>query len=267
MPAFCRSCLAAGSRVQASFNYADQRGARFCSKHKSDGMIDVVHQRCEHEGCDSITPTYDYPEKKGNKKGRFCRLHKLQGMVQVKNPMCATCKTFNVQRTTDVCASCRLGSARIKKFEASVKAELEKDEVLKHYTVHDTALTCRARDMPQKERPDFVWVVEHGALILEVDEHAHRFYEASCENARLTRLADALATAVTVVRYNPNTSWARLGKRKRGDADDHSFLIQILHTLLKQESLPKDDTVCENGNEGLRVVYIGYKEADVRGWE
>jgi hypothetical protein len=37
-------------------------------------------------------------------------------------------------------------------------------------------------------------------MILEVDENAHRHYEKSCENARLTRLADALRCAVKVIR-------------------------------------------------------------------
>jgi hypothetical protein len=50
--------------------------------------------------------------------------------------------------------------------------------------------------------------------------------------------------------------------------DDHGFLLNVLHGLLcgavDLERLAEDDTITICGNDGLRVIYLGFKDADVK---
>ena len=110
--------------------------ALYCSKHKLDGMINIVSLRCNENNCDLI-PSYNiegckpgiycFKHKKeeminviskicievnckkhpnynieGNKSGIYCFNHKKEGMVDVKHPKCneINCKTrpqFNIK--------------------------------------------------------------------------------------------------------------------------------------------------------------------------
>lgn len=183
---------------------------------------------------------------------------------------CMTCTIFIVRRKGHSCWSCRKGPEQLRRRETSVKAALDDCEALPRYDAYNRALPGRPREFTP-ERPDFVWHQTEGrgtALIVEVDEQAHRYYPHECENARLTRLAATLGCALTVVRYNPDAALVRLGKRKRGMGDDHGFLLNVLHGLLcgavDLERLAEDDTITICGNDGLRVIYLGFKDADVK---
>ena len=69
--------------------------------------MNVRSKKCEHPGCSSISPVFDFPEYcqdintstgssskgskragKGEGKGRYCGIHKLEGMVNVKSKKC-----------------------------------------------------------------------------------------------------------------------------------------------------------------------------------
>jgi hypothetical protein len=58
--------------------------ALYCSEHKLDGMIDVKHKTCLHNGCNTL-PTYNI---QGEKKALYCFQHKLEGMVDIKHKTC-----------------------------------------------------------------------------------------------------------------------------------------------------------------------------------
>ena len=75
-------CEHEGCETRASFDFKGGKG-RFCAKHKTTEMVDVVSKRCEQEGCDS-RPVFDV---KGG-KGRFCVTHKTAEMVDVKHKRC-----------------------------------------------------------------------------------------------------------------------------------------------------------------------------------
>jgi nitrite reductase/ring-hydroxylating ferredoxin subunit len=77
-------CEHEGCQKRPAFNVQGQKKRRFCGVHKLDGMVDVVSNRCEHEGCQK-RPAFNV---QGQKKGRFCREHKLDGMVDVTHDRC-----------------------------------------------------------------------------------------------------------------------------------------------------------------------------------
>jgi len=65
-------------------SFGNKRGkSRFCVKHKTAEMVNVISKRCEHEGCDS-RPNFGI---KGG-KGRFCVIHKTVEMVDVNHKRC-----------------------------------------------------------------------------------------------------------------------------------------------------------------------------------
>ena len=71
--------------LSPKFNKVGETKGLYCETHKEDGMIDVISKRCIHDGCDSICPKFN---KVGEKKGIYCKPHKLDGMVDVINPRC-----------------------------------------------------------------------------------------------------------------------------------------------------------------------------------
>ncbi|CAL8462977.1 g2511 [Coccomyxa elongata] len=120
-----RSCMhAAGCSSRSSFNYPEQQGGLFCSKHRLEGMINVRNKPCLHPGCqkqpcfnrpgttvglycgDHRSPDHVNVKQKychqagcearpsfaapgaGPGSGRYCSKHKLQGMVDVRNKHC-----------------------------------------------------------------------------------------------------------------------------------------------------------------------------------
>ena len=66
------------------FNYEGQKKGKYCSEHKEPGMINVVHKRCEKDGCTS-QPVFNY---EGQKKGMYCNEHKEPGMIDIVNKRC-----------------------------------------------------------------------------------------------------------------------------------------------------------------------------------
>ena len=69
--------------TRAFYNYSDLF-PEYCSNCKDQGMIDVVHKKCKHEGCNS-QPYFNLP---GETKGLFCSKHKDEGMIDVVNKKC-----------------------------------------------------------------------------------------------------------------------------------------------------------------------------------
>ena len=67
-------------------------------------MIDVINDRCEHEGC-YISPIYNY---RGEKKRRFCGSHYLPGMINISKTYCKTpmCETTAHKKYEGHCLRC-----------------------------------------------------------------------------------------------------------------------------------------------------------------
>ena len=78
-----KRCEHEGCDSRPNFGIKGGKG-RFCVIHKTVEMVDVNHKRCEHEGCDIKNPNFGI---KGG-KGRFCVSHKTAEMVDVKNKRC-----------------------------------------------------------------------------------------------------------------------------------------------------------------------------------
>jgi hypothetical protein len=96
---FIEGCL-----LIASFGYRDGTGTQFCSKHKVDGMVNLLCKLCH---CGQVRPTYNYQGKSAN----FCKECKEDGMINVNDDPCKCGKvkpTFNFEGLkAEYCASCK----------------------------------------------------------------------------------------------------------------------------------------------------------------
>jgi hypothetical protein len=77
-----RHCRHPGCDKRAYFGY-EARKSLYCSDHKHDDMLDVIHKKCASPGCDTL-PYFGYPGGSND----YCSRHKLEGMVDVIHKKC-----------------------------------------------------------------------------------------------------------------------------------------------------------------------------------
>lgn len=78
-------CQEEGCYTHPSFNYKGNKAGAYCNKHKKTNMINVVSKRCKEKDCDKL-PSFNYEDKKG---GEYCKKHKKEGMVYKLKKRCA----------------------------------------------------------------------------------------------------------------------------------------------------------------------------------
>ncbi|BDA48279.1 hypothetical protein COCOBI_11-5390 [Coccomyxa sp. Obi] len=79
-----RECVVAECGTHARFNHPGETHGVFCSKHKMEGMRNVVHKPCVEPGCATLA-VFNQP---GAGHGLFCGQHKPAGYVNVKDRKC-----------------------------------------------------------------------------------------------------------------------------------------------------------------------------------
>jgi hypothetical protein len=129
----------------------------------------------------------------------------MMDVVTPRKP-CLSCglQTRVAHLRTGLCWYCRPTTRRGNSKELAIKAVLEAQ--LGHIDfVHDRVtepiLVCACK----RYRPDFWADLPTFVLIIEVDEHQHETYEASCELRRLVELlAACMGKPLVVIRYNPD---------------------------------------------------------------
>lgn len=57
----------------------------YCKTHAKSEMVDVKNARCSADGCDSISPSFNWETEK---RGKFCKLHADPKMVNVRSRHC-----------------------------------------------------------------------------------------------------------------------------------------------------------------------------------
>ena len=92
--------------------------------------------------------------------------------------------------------------------------------------------------------PDYLFAAEEHCVLLEVDEHEHQHYVASCEIARISEIQDSISCLnLHVIRYNPHA--------KGGTSEKKAQVLTSLQTALTTNFGRLSDT-------GVVVQYIGY---------
>ncbi len=113
-----------------------------------------------------------------------------------------------------------------------------------YWSSHDSAVPCAPKGC--KKRPDFVFCTKEWVVVLECDEDHHRYYELSCEVARIGVLKDQLKLPMLLIRFNP-------------DKADYDTLERVLRDNLSTKALN-----LAHNEFGVHIMYLGYPEARVR---
>jgi hypothetical protein len=91
-------------QLTASFGYKDGNGTQFCSKHKEDGMVNLLSKLCY---CGKARPTYNFI----GLSAKFCLNCKEADMINVNDKICHCGKArpiFNFAgKNPQYCASCK----------------------------------------------------------------------------------------------------------------------------------------------------------------
>ena len=65
-------CISEDCKKQPTYNNEGEKKALYCSKHKLEGMVNVMKQMCNYQNCKTI-PCYN---NEGEIKGMYCAIHK-----------------------------------------------------------------------------------------------------------------------------------------------------------------------------------------------
>jgi hypothetical protein len=189
-----------------NYNLPGETKAKFCNEHKLEGMVNVKDKRCEHPDCSKI-PNYNLP---GETKARFCAEHKLEGMENVKSKRCKTplCDIFITNKYRGYCLRCFMYM-------------FPNEPVTRNYKTKETATVDKIREEFEKKvdlttdkivaggcskrRPDCYIDLGYQVIIIEVDENQHTDYDCSCENKRTMELSrDFGHRPIVFIRFNPD---------------------------------------------------------------
>ena len=160
---------------------------------------------------------------------------------------CQGCGLFGSSRKNYTCHYCDKGSSRCQK-EAKVVKFLEENCTLKTISSHDQIV---GGNLCLKYRPDIFYDCLSYGVVVEVDEDAHRSYDARCEQHRMQTLAISLDMPLVFLRYNPDPF-------KRSGVTVITPQLKRLATLLERLNFhlsnhPKD-------GETVIVEYLFYDE-------
>ncbi|GAQ90386.1 hypothetical virus protein [Klebsormidium nitens] len=161
---------------------------------------------------------------------------------------CIVCSGVSVPFSGGACYSCRSGTS-LKKWETLTTQWLRNLDW--PWSYNDETLPCAnamsTRDKSCIKRPDYVFVFETHAVILEVDENYHRYYEISCEVDRMGKIKDLVRLPLHFVRFNP---------------------AKTRYPLLKDllERLFRDPEGAQNA-AGVLVHFVGYPEDRIQDLE
>lgn len=152
---------------------------RFCVEHGGG-------KRCEYKGCPSTAATFGIKE--------FCITHG-------GGKRCEGCGLFgSTDSKYKFCAYCRVGKVLHPK-------EREIVDLLKTKIV-DVSIASHNKPVGGnaclKFRPDILYDRGHWAVIVEVDEDAHREYDRNCEQNRMKAIMETLSMRTVFLRYNPD---------------------------------------------------------------
>lgn len=116
-----------------------------------------------------------------------------------------------VKKKDSVCGQCAPKAKRGSPCkEARIAAELEGwalTGIIPRYTSWNKTTLDTNPAICGRYRPDFVWDLQHRAVILEVDEHQHKtdHYIPHCELVRMARIVEGFGgIPVHIIRYNPD---------------------------------------------------------------
>ena len=242
--------------IPATYGDINTRDPTHCSVHRQQEMIDVIHKLCEHPKC-STCPAYN---KSGIQGCRICASHKHADMVHIQVYLCTSCGLdFRFQDTTPamMCVYCDTNSTLRSKTKANHVKQVLENSFPDILFIHDRSISSiesiDQKCVYRRFRPDFFYDMNSHVVIVEVDEHQHSMYDASCERAREYHISDAIGRPTYFIRYNPDSYHVNGTNVKVKKTCRETRLISVLRDFLFK-------SVTELTLSGLETIFLYYDE-------
>ena len=199
------------------------RGSQICQHSKTKQSCKICGAKCPHgkvktkcvecKGCQLCQHEKDKYSCSVCRDGLgYCKHKTLKHRCFLCNGtyICTSCKINIVGKRESLCAQCRpVAKRRSRCKEARVAAALGEwasSGIMSLYTSWNKANSSANKAICGRYRPDFVWDLQFRVVILEVDEHQHKFekYNPRCELVRVSRIVEGFGIPVHIIRYNPD---------------------------------------------------------------
>jgi len=283
-----KRCSHPDCKIHPNYGFEGYK-AEYCKEHKKDGMIDVKNKKCSHLDCD-VRPSYcklyfpgkthcvehstvneyslhkKYPicifnncnemayyfdNEDPNIYPTKCEIHKLLTDIKLVEKQCPNCDdTLYFPENQEFCMDCgQYRELALVKFKETIIYNFLKTNNISF--IYNKLITKGK----SRYRPDFLITTSYGYIILEVDEHQHKFgyYDESKEISRMyTIYNDILITKpnaqVLFIRYNPDKYKGIQYKIKQRQ----DYLYTLITYLLSLDTI----------NMKLGVIYLFYDGFD-----
>jgi len=174
-------------------------------------MLHKGYNRCPCGKCASFALPGERP-----KSCAFCR---TEDMINVTVTYCVSCGLFTSQKKYDwYCFDCYCWKFPDKKIARRRKTkESAINELIKEAFPHTKFVNDKIIAGCSKRRPDWYIDLYTHFFIIECDEHQHKHYGESCEEARLGEIFEDIAyRPLVVLRFNLDKYKNSAGETVRG---------------------------------------------------
>jgi len=271
-------CKFEGCITRATYGDPEEGTATRCSQHALLGYKNVMEKNCTYPDCDKRS-YYGFPGESVS----VCREHISPGYIKHPKRKCVECKegialfSFDKNDPTH-CEDCKLPEQENLSlrecvnchkleicdeksvcFEYCIQSDIftkhkhSKELLIKRILEENINLPLFSHDKIIDSsidiyRPDFVYKLQNHAVVLEVDENAHRSYDPECYTKRMQSIAQSIKLPCYFIRYNPDSY-----------KQDNKTLNPSL--LKRKEELLKILNFCiETPTETLQTIKLYYDD-------
>ncbi len=257
-----KPCLYEKCKITPSYGFEGQK-AQYCVDHKLTDMIDVVNKTCIVKDC-AIRANYGnnllgkihcfkHHDKKTEWKLTTCKNNKCRNIaIRSQNgtypyEFCDKCSPLDyTSHIANRCISCGLTNMIVdienkcldtcteihkERIKYSETQMLDKFNSMKYNFIYDKIV----QDGCSSKRPDFIFDLESGFLIIENDENQHKSRTCECEQTRMIQIhQDHGGSPVHFIRFNPD-KYKIINKSVDNLHIRLEFLCKIIDKIKKDE--------------------------------
>ncbi len=169
-----------------------------CAKHRKPGMIRRSKHKCKIKKCSNIA-IYGT-----NFTAIHCETHKDEHDINLIERECSSCSLIMILDENNKCEYCNPEIFKYNKLYKQTLLMNYLDSLTKLPIPNSTDKTIE-NTACGKERPDRVYDLGDKIIIVECDEHQHKYYSKECEIVRMLNIGQAFGgTPVYFIRWNPD---------------------------------------------------------------
>ena len=186
-----------------SFGYPNDTKATRCGKCKEENMIDIKSFKCIK--CKLKSPVYGFFN---DRRATLCSDCRKPDMLNIKHKRCIVDNCDKIITFDNYCSRCFY--ALNPNDERSKRVRLKENEVIKFIKenfinlefIFDESIV--GDGLCFKVRPDAILHLNNHSVIIECDEHQHKWYNNDCNIVRIHKIQEALNRPIIIIRFNPD---------------------------------------------------------------